>query len=458
MTVTLENLGRHAVAIWGAGREGQAAAALIRRRWPNLPLIVADDNIDARHENFDLRKDDAWAAGVQEREKALRLASVVIKSPGISLYHPFAHELASRGVHVTSLLNLWAALPRAGKTIAITGTKGKSTTSSLIAHILQRLGKSVALIGNIGAPPGQDFERERDADFCVIEVSSYQAAQFQGIFDLVALTNLEPEHLDWHGSVARYYSDKLNLFSHARCGIVPVFARQLLEAYLPASIDRALFRGGSLQQLLWSHSRERMHLSDDFSILDGDQVIGQIRNPFLARRHNAANLVTALCALQHFSLDLRQCLSFSESYQGLPHRQQVLGERSGILFVDDSIATTPQATIAALSVWHDRPTSLIFGGFDRGIDYQPLVSYLIEHPILSAVGMGPSGSRIVQLLMQHGYSAPVCCAATMQEAVSVSLRDQFTGGLVLLSPAAPSYGLFKDFSERGEAFAKCCGF
>lgn len=457
MSIALEDLGRHRVAIWGTGREGQAALKLIRSRWPELPLIVADDNPDAVPPVGLARGRDIWAAGPQAREAALDTASVIVKSPGISLYSPSALKLRAQGAEITSLLNLWASQPRSGRTVAVTGSKGKSTTSSLIAHMLIGLGHSVELIGNIGVAPGQAPEREREADFCVIEVSSYQAALFDGRFDLVTLTNLEQEHLDWHGSVERYYADKLNLLSHASCVVAPCGARALLLSHMPACIDRSTLLGGAVRHWIWSNDDNGIHPSVS-RIMDGHKTIGDLNNPFLARAHNLANLSTALCAMQHFSLNLRQALKICDTYQGLPHRQQVLGERNGVLFVDDSISTTPQAAIAALRVWRDRPACLILGGHDRGVDYAPLITYLIENPAVIVVGMGPSGARIVQSLTQQDYAAKICCAQNMREAVAACLEHMRHGGMILLSPAAPSYGLFKDFAERGREFAKCCGF
>lgn len=458
MNLRLDDLRDHRVAIWGAGREGQAALKLIRARWPDLPLIVADDTPDAARPEGLMLGSDIWAAGPQARESALASASIVVKSPGISLYAPSVRDIQSRGVVVTSLLNLWASQPRKGRTLAVTGTKGKSTTASLIAHMLEGLGHSVALIGNIGVAPGQNAERESAADFCVVEVSSYQAAQFDGVFDLIALTNLEPEHLDWHGSVQRYYADKLNLLAHAYCGIAPLSAREALRFHMPASLDRDSLIGGALKRFVWSNAPEGIHPASAGRVMEGDATIGIVSNPFLARAHNMANLSTALCALRHFSLDLRQALQSCETYQGLPHRQQVLGERDGILFVDDSISTTPQAALAALSVWRDRPVCLIVGGYDRGVEYDPLVTYLLEHPAVLVVGMGQSGARIARSLAEKKYAAPTCCSPTMREAVDLCLRNARQGGIILLSPAAPSYGLFKDFTERGREFAKCCGF
>ncbi len=457
MAVSLEELGQHKVAIWGMGREGLAAAEMIRRRWPALPLILADDDPYAACPQGFPRACDQWITGAERRKEALLSASVVVKSPGISLYHGDAQELLGRDVIVTSLLNLWSSLPRRAQTIAVTGTKGKSTTASLMAHMLRHSGYSVALLGNIGVPPGSDFEQEASADFCVVEVSSYQAAQFEGLFDVAVLTNLEPEHLDWHGSVDRYYRDKLNLLAHARRVVAPADCRDMLAARLPGTIDRASWSGGEVEAFAWANCADSLHPEPPHAIFDGGQVVGVVKNPFLSRAHNLGNLSIALCALQRFSIDLPQALSAAESYKGLAHRQQILGDRQGITIVDDSISTTPLTAIAALSVWRDRPISLIVGGFDRGLDYAPLTRYLASHPVCNVIGMGPSGLRILQSLRRENPALGQYCAATMQDAVDFGLRHTPRGGVLLLSPAAPSYGLFKDFCERGDAFAHCCG-
>ncbi|MER2520546.1 MAG: UDP-N-acetylmuramoyl-L-alanine--D-glutamate ligase [Bdellovibrionales bacterium] len=457
MSLSLEDLGAHSVAIWGAGREGLAATALIRRRWPALPLIIADDDMSAERPQDYLREGDLWVTGEKLRKQALKSASVVVKSPGISLYHSDTQELINSNIVVTSLLNLWSSQARGAKTIAVTGTKGKSTTASLISHILRQSGRSVALLGNIGVPPGSDYEGEASADFCVIEVSSYQAALFDGCFDLAVLTNLEPEHLDWHGSVECYYRDKLNLLARARHVVAPANCKGLLESHLPEIVDRYSCSGVDARSIQWSNCESSFHAELSGEIFNGPQRFGFVNNSFLSRNHNLDNFSAALCALQHFSLDLNQALVAAESYRGLPHRQQIIGERDGIAFVDDSISTTPLTALAALSVWRDKPISLIVGGFDRGLDYSPLIDFLVSNPVCCVSAMGPSGARILQLLTNKHYASPLCCAATMQEAVNFCLQHTLRGGVLLLSPAAPSYGLFKDFCKRGEAFAKCCG-
>src|SRR5215471_4550224 len=213
-SMRVAELGSRRVAIWGLGREGRAAIGFLRKQHPALPLTLFDDRAEARiPEEYG---NVTPAFGAEAIANALKEVDVVVKSPGISLYRDEIQRARRKGVLITSLLNLWFAEKLALTTIAVTGTKGKSTTASLIAHILRRLGRRVALAGNIGIP----VTEISDADYAVIEVSSYQAADFDGICDLAVLTSLYPEHADWHVTVERYVRDKINLLSRSKCRIV----------------------------------------------------------------------------------------------------------------------------------------------------------------------------------------------------------------------------------------------
>ncbi len=392
------------VAIWGYAREGRAAVALLRAQGVE-PVVLDDKTADAGDEGVAIiHGRDAVAAAIGGFD-------VVVKSPGISLYDPLVREAKARGVQFTSLLNLWFAEPHTAQTICVTGTKGKSTTASLIAHVLRGVGRSVGLGGNIGvAVTGLP-----EAEFAVIEVSSYQAADFDGMCDVAVLTMLAQEHLDWHGSVAAYQRDKLNLLRHARQRIVNAEARGAV----------------------------------DFDCVTFDpHATVRIANRYLARAHNMANLAATLAVMRVLGIDAGAALRAAESFTPLPHRQQEIGEFDGVLFVDDSISTTPEAAIAALEVYRDRAVTLILGGQDRGIDYGALVERLRTAPPVAVLLMDASGARIHEML---GGGTLV---GSMREAVERAKALTPTGGVVLLSPAAPSYGRYQSFIERGEDFAR----
>ena len=426
------------IVIWGFGNEGKAAAGFIRKALPAQPLVFVDE---AEGPESDMPEGCRITRGATHIASTLEDADIVIKSPGVSLYHPLIKRLTKKGVPVTSLLNLWLAEPRAAKIIAVTGTKGKSTTSSLLAHTLRGLNKNVGLGGNIGVPV---TEIASDAAYAVIEISSYQAANIEGACDIAILTSLFPEHLDWHGSLETYFTDKLRLLTHAKTKIVNA-----------ATLDALRQHGIADENLLVFNRPDGLHEKDG-KICDGDKLIGAPNNAHLARAHNLSNVCAVLTATKFLGLDTKAALEAMESFQGLPHRQQELGEKKGVLYVNDSIATTPQAAIAALEVYKDRPVTLIAGGYDRGIDYAPLIERILADKTHAVICLGPSGKRIFDALKTGG--AHVFTATSMNEAVKIAKSETPKGGVVLLSPAAPSFGMFHNYAERGQSFAAEAGF
>lgn len=408
------------VVIWGRGREGQAAFSYIAPHRPAQVVFV------------DEKPGENVITGDDSIRDALLSAEIIIKSPGVSLYHPLVQDALRHGVPVTSLLNLWLGTPHKAMTICVTGTKGKSTTSSLLAHTLRRLGRNVALAGNIGVPVCDVAPDE--FDIVVIETSSFQAADLYENCDIGVLTSLYEDHVDWHGSREAYHRDKLNLLTHARHKIANV-------------------QTGADAQL--SNHSDGIH-AKAAHIYNGATLIGAVENLYLSRPHNLENVCTVLTVLDYLGFDLSEALRAMHDFTGLPHRQQELGEKDSILYVDDSISTTAYSAIAALETYAGRDIVLIAGGYDRGIDYTPLIDRLGASSVRALVLLGPSGDRLAGLL--QGASLTIRKAASMPEAVALARGLASPGGVVLLSPGAPSYGLFRDFIERGQAFARAAGF
>lgn len=435
----IADLANKRVVIWGTGREGTAAAHFIRRLLPDLPLVFVDES--------------PLAAAMQPPVAHSRIesganiatmldnADVIIKSPGVSLYHPLIQKAKAGSVHVTSLLSLWFAENKAVKTIGITGTKGKSTTSALIAHMLQKLGHSCTLAGNSGIPV---TTIAADNEFAVIEISSYQAADFDGHCDIGLVTNLYPEHIDWHKSLDTYFRDKLRVLQQAHVRIGNAAMLNQMQHY-SALTDISVF-----------NAPETLHV-EGADIFDGRHLLGSTGNAHLRRAHNLVNLCAALTVIKQLGMDMSAALQAAVDFEGLPHRQHELGIKNGVLYVDDSISTTPQSAIAAMECYHGKPVSLIVGGYDRGIDYTPLATYLAEHAACNVICIGDSGKRIAASLKQH-MNISLHMADGMREAVKLAEQHTPAGGVVLLSPAAPSFGMFKDYIERGHAFAAAYGF
>ncbi len=442
------DLGSRRVAVWGLGREGRAAINFLREHHPRLPLLLLDDATDAQPPG-QFGEDFECAFGAKRIASALENVDVIVKSPGVSLYRSEIQSAREQGVQVTSLLNLWFAQGLDITTICVTGTKGKSTTASLIAHILAKFARRVALVGNIGVPITEiDITI---ADYAVIEVSSYQAADFDGMCDVALLTSLHPEHIDWHRSVENYFRDKLNLLSRSRCRIINGDMTELVERL-----------GGTSRVRKYFYNDENGIHARDIDIFDSGKCVGRVRNSYLARPHNMSNLCAALAAVKTLHIDVAAALEATCGFCGLPHRQQELGEIGGVLFVDDSISTIPESTAAALAVYAGRDIAVIVGGYDRGIDYGGLVATVLGGAAKTIICLGDSGRRICALAraVSSRQPDPVCTiyqASSMEDAVLFARRATSPGGVVLLSPAAPSYGYYRDYIERGRDFAAKVG-
>jgi UDP-N-acetylmuramoyl-L-alanine---L-glutamate ligase len=442
------DLGSRRVAVWGLGREGRAAIGFLRKFHPDIPLAVLNDTADARMP-AELGDGIGWACGAAAIAKALAETDVIVKSPGVSLYRPEIQHARERGVEITSLLNLWFAEQPKVTTVCVTGTKGKSTTAALISHMLASIGRRVALAGNIGVPVTEIDPQ--NADYAVIEMSSYQSADFDGMCDAAVLTSLYPEHIDWHGTVENYFRDKINLIGHSRCRIIDRRTSEIVQRQLGSSPSRTyLFNDET-----GIHSRCA-------EIFDANEPLGRVPTPYLARPHNVSNLCAALAAGKSLDLDPAAMLAGVCGFRGLPHRQQELGEVENVLFVDDSISTIPESTLAALAVYAGREVTVIVGGYDRGIKYGGLVDTVLRGAAKAMICLGDSGRRIYALA-RAGSSRlgdPTCAifrAEGMGDAVSLAQRVTPPGGVVLLSPAAPSYGAYRDYIERGQDFAEHAG-
>ncbi len=442
------DIGTQRVAIWGLGREGRAAIAFLRQRHPTLPLLVLDD-IENGHRPDGLGAGIEYAFGAERIAGALANIDVIVKSPGVSLYRREIQAARAASTQVTSLLNLWFAERLDFTTICVTGTKGKSTTASLIAHSLAKLGRRVALVGNIGVPiTGIDSV---SADIAVIEVSSYQAADFDGQCDIAVLTSLYPEHIDWHLSVENYYRDKINLLNHSRRRIIHRAAAEIVQRFADGSPPRQDFFA----------DEHGIHCCGS-EVLDGATVIGRVRNPYLARPQNRSNLCAALAVAKALDLDPAAALEAASGFRGLPHRQQELGEIGGVLFVDDSISTIPESTLAALAVYAGRDITVILGGHDRGIDYGKLAEKAVTGAAKAVICLGDSGERIYSIARavatrRDDVACKIHRAQSMGDAVAYARQVTPPGGVVLLSPAAPSYGYYRDYIERGRDFAAKAG-
>jgi UDP-N-acetylmuramoylalanine--D-glutamate ligase (EC 6.3.2.9) len=427
------------VAIWGFGREGRAALDAMARRLPGQAIdlyVTADEATAARAAYPHVSVIDTAPDGA-----ALSRYDIVVKSPGISAYKPELLDAQAAGTRFTSGTALWFGGHAGTRSVAVTGTKGKSTTSALLAHLARSLGVRTALVGNIGMPLLELDERQ--ADLWVIELSSFQTGEALGV-DLGVVTSLYEEHLDWHGSRERYVDDKLKLMAAS--------SRVLVNAMQPVLLARASEHPG----LHTFGDEAGWHVADGWIRRGVEDVIpaNRVAAPGL---HNAINACAALAALELMGHDARAAAPALATFAPLPHRLQPLGERGGLRWVNDSISTTPLASLAALESVHDEHVALIVGGHDRGLDWTVFVDAMRVSAPDAIVCQGKSGPRIADALEAAGV-ANVYRATDLAAAIGAA-RDALRGrGTVVLSPGAPSFDQFRDYAERGKRFAELAGF
>lgn len=450
------------IALWGWGREGRAAYAALRRHGSapahrDLTVFCSADETEQIRALGDARLHAETDASAER----LSAFDVVIKSPGISPYKPEAIEAARRGTRFVGGTALWfaehtAAHPDA-RTICVTGTKGKSTTTALLAHLLRAGGHRTALCGNIGLPLLELLDVEAEPEFWAIELSSYQTRDVavSGARPSIAIvTNIFPEHLDWHGGEARYVEDKLALLTEAKPKIAVLNRADptLVKLDLPDT------------RVLWYGHPHGWHLRED-TIYRGDEAIFDTRDVPLPGRHNRGNLCAVLTAIEALGLDAAALAKHAASFRPLPHRLQTLGERDGVLYVNDSISTTPHATLAALECFQSRRLAVLVGGHDRGVDWSVFVEAIREQAMrgqapAAIVTLGQNGPRIHDLLASLANEGRfvLFAAADLGEAVGHARAALGGDGVLLLSPGAPSFGAYRDYTERGRHFAALAGF
>ncbi len=434
------------VAVWGYGREGRGVLGAIRRRYPDKPLTLfcqPDEAADARG------LADPHLRIVESAPDASALAAYgfVIKSPGISAYRPEILAARERGTRFTSGTALWFGDNASGtsggtRVVAVTGTKGKSTTTAMIAHCARALGIRTALAGNIGMPL-LDLDGQH-ADLWAIELSSFQTSE-AGPVELGVVVSLAEEHLDWHGTRDRYIADKLKLADVSRTLLVNAGSPLLMHNTARHPRRRTF------------NEPEGWHVVADAIMCGGLRVLDFASLP-LRGAHNAHNVCAALAAIELLGFDACAAAKSLVSFKSLPHRLTSLGVHDGIEWIDDSISTTPDAALAALNSLPGRAVTLILGGHDRGLDWSGFARVLGHSPPHAVVVQGASGPRVVRALRDGKVACPVRDCGDLAAAIMLAKTITPSDGVVLLSPGAPSFDQFRDYTERGRVFADLAGF
>jgi len=428
--------GAQTAAIWGFGREGHAALDYLTSRYPRLAITILNDT--------QLRETPTGVSVLigDEATKALAAGAfdIVVKSPGISLYRSEIARAKAAGSRLTSGVNLWFADNPKAHTIAVTGTKGKSTLARLLHHMLTKAGRDVALIGNVGvAALGQNPGRNHT----VLELSSYQIADMDAAPSIALVTNLYVDHTPWHGSIAQYHHDKLRLIENPRT-----------LAVLNANSEKLVAAIGGRANVFWYGREDGFHSRGD-RLYHCDDPVDTASFP-LRGEHNLENLAGACTLLDLVGLhEVRKRVDLS-GFAQLRHRLEEFTGDGGRICVNDSISTVPEATLVALRAYADKQVTLFLGGTDRGQDHAELFDYLAHANIAGVILLPDTGGRIRQEMAGRQWPFAIRETSNLREGVAIARQLAPAESVFLLSPAAPSFGQFRDFEERGDSFIALC--
>jgi UDP-N-acetylmuramoylalanine--D-glutamate ligase len=416
------------ILLYGAGREALSTRAFLKARQPDLKVFVTVDSGEA-----DIPDTEVIApAELTTAIKAHRFGHIV-KSPGVSRYKDVFDIARDAGIPVTSNLNLWGAAYRVNRTvIAITGTKGKSTTATLVHLMLTQSGIDAGLAGNVGLAPLDIADRHK---VVVFELSSYQTADMSFLPDIAAVTNLYPEHVDWHGSLERYYRDKLHLIDR--------------EGGFPVALGAAAKGNALVAMAVRDHRRLIRELTPEETVAIDRAVAGSR----LKGAHNLDNAQLAARIALAAGATLEGVVRGIAVFKPLPHRLEE-HKFGGKLFVNDSISTTPEATKAALAAYKGYRLALIGGGHERQQDYGELAGLLAGYGVTTVACLPVTGMRLAAATRIAAPDINVLPALDLEAAMQALYQHRHDFDALILSPGAPSYNQFKNFEARGLRFVE----
>jgi len=414
-------------AVFGYGIEGRSAVSWLRRLGCRRVRVISSER------PADLGRNIEWIA-TDDLEAALSGVDLLIKSPGIKPSDPVILAALAVGIPTTSATALFIERARAAglAVIGVTGSKGKSTTATLIAKTLEAASIPTVLVGNIGRAALDVIEDVvSNRPVIVVELSSYQTHDLSVGPSVAVITRLFPEHLDWHGSVAAYYAAKLKIAATQREDDVAIW-----NAADPELARRAPF--GPARHVAYGVGPAGF--SDAHMLLPGP--------------HNRLNARAALAATSVFGALPSHLEEVLAAFRGLPHRLEDLGFFGGLRWINDSIATAPEAAVAALDAFGGEVTTYIGGGTDRGFDFAPLARALVSRALPNVILLPPGGPALRTALaaLDPAAGARAHIVSNLAEAVAEAVKLAPPGSTVLFSPASPSYGVYKNFEERGDKF------
>lgn len=443
-----EWLGQKA-GVYGYGKTGKACVSYLLPRLVT-PVVLVDNpkpealaemQREAQH-HFEVAVGPAIPAVIEQLDS-------LILSPGVPLSNPNVVRARQRGIPVVSELEL-AARFCPGYVIAVTGTNGKSTTTKLLGHVLSALGPAHVL-GNIGAPLLGSLDEIGQGDYVALEVSSFQLEAVERFApDIAIYTNLTPDHIDRHGSVAEYARVKRSMTDHMRSdgfvitnALCDEFAPQRFANQAPTFLQYRSTPGNRVRGCWQTNNMIFVDLGNELYELPRDCVK-------LPGVHNLENAMAVILAALLVGATPETVIERLSTFTGYEHRLELCRRAGNLAFYNDSKATNPEATITALKAM-DPPLALILGGRDKMTDLAEMVGW-VKRKVARVVLIGEAAERFAAALSDMGYN-DFLRVENLEQAVPLALKSiQPTGGSVLLSPACASFDQYSGYEERGEHF------
>ena len=410
------------ILILGFGREGRSSLNFIRQNIPDATVAIADQ---AEITDEDVVKNTTIISGDNYLD-ACKDYDLILKAPGVIIKDYLDAETKQK---ITSQTDLFMRVFH-NQIIGVTGTKGKSTTSSLIYHVLKTAGLNTQLVGNIGRPCFDALDDINEDTKIVFELSAHQLEFIQASPHIAVLLNIYEEHFDHYTTPNDYYSAKKNIYKYQ-------------------TPDDLLIYGDIFQHATIEEINTTQSMKIDITkteIFPRDQIRTQ-----LIGEHNQLNIQVAAAIAYAYKINGEVFKQAVASFQSLPHRLEYVGTFRNIKFYNDSIATAQEAVMNAIKALGDVDT-IILGGMDRGLNYHPLVDYIRTTDIKNVILLPATNERFQQTFDEGEYSQNLIHVKNMHEAVEKAYEVTAPRKSCLLSPAAASYGFYKNFEERGDDF------
>ena len=435
------------ILILGFGREGETSYKFIREHLKDQKLTIADMNevivedypYLAEDKNTKLVLGKGYLSGLENYD-------LIIKTPGLSLkdmdISKFKQKITSQLELVMEYLNVF--------TIGITGTKGKSTTSTLMYQIIKDQGKNVMLLGNIGEPIFNRIDEMGRDTILVLEMSSHALEFVKRSPEISILLNIYEEHLDHYSSLEKYIEAKYNIAKFQKDGnyFIYNYDNELMDEfnYQYKEEDYAV----SINEI--PNTVNKVFIKDENVYLNNEKLFNINLKMNLKGMHNINNIMFVVTVARLMGLDIGKALDTISNFKPLEHRMEFVATVGGVSYYNDSIATIPESTINGVNAIKNVNT-LIVGGKDRGVNLDELIEFLWNSDIENIICLHTTGEYIYNKLEKSDKN--LFKVNNMESAVKIAKKVSRPGTNCLLSPAAASYGFFKNFEERGQIFKKC---